>query len=79
MPDANVASHEWRTEEYEQCLRLYWNLYNLYNTTIKDYKDKNKGVFRLDARRQFDGVIHDALALGHMLINRRIHTGRAAL
>ena len=30
-------------------------------------------------QRHYDGVIHDALALGHMLINQRIHTGRAAL
>ena len=28
---------------------------------------------------QFDGVKHDAVVLEHMLINRRIHTGRTAL
>ena len=49
MPDVNMASHEWRTEECEQFVRLYWNHRCLYNTTSKDYKDKNKGVFRLDA------------------------------
>ena len=30
-------------------------------------------------QRQFDGVKHDVLALEHMLTNRSIHTGRAAL
>ena len=70
MPDVNMASHEWRTEECEQFVRLYWNHPCLYNTCTmgKDYKDKNKGVFRLDARRQFDGVIHHTLASRHMLI-----------
>ena len=60
MPDVNMASHKWRTEEYEQFVRLYWNHPCILNTTGKCYKEKNKGVFRLDARRQFDGVIHDA-------------------
>ena len=49
MPDVNMASHEWRTEECEQFVRLFFNHPCLYNTTSKDYKDKNKGVFRLDA------------------------------
>ena len=79
MPDVNMASHEWRTEEYEQFVRLYCNHRCLYNTTRKDYKDINKGVFRLDAMRQLDGVKHDVLLLGYMLINQRIHTVRAAL
>ena len=30
-------------------------------------------------QRQFDGVKHDALVLKHMLANRSILTGRAAL
>ena len=30
-------------------------------------------------QRQFDGVKHGALVLEHMLINRSIHIGRAAL
>ena len=48
MPDVNMASHEWRTEEWEQFVRLNWSHHCLYNTASKDYKDKNKGVFRLD-------------------------------
>ena len=38
----------------------------------------SKGLFRLDAQRQFDGIKHDALVLEHVLINRSIHTGRGA-
>ena len=75
MPDVNMASHEWRTEECEQFVILFCNHPCLYNTTSKDYKDKNKGVFKLDATAQYDSVIHDALVLGHMLINQRIKPG----
>ena len=46
MPDVNMASHEFRTEECEQFVRLYDNHRCLYNTTSKD---KNKGVYSLDA------------------------------
>ena len=75
----DMASHEWRTEECEQFVRLYWNHPCLYNTMSKDYIDKIKGLLRLDATAQFVGVIHDALVLGHMLINQRIHTVHAVL
>ena len=42
-----VAAHEWRTEECVELVRLNENRPCLYNTTIKDYKDKNnrKGAF----------------------------------
>ena len=62
MPDVNMASHAWRTEECEQFVRLYWNHPCLNNTTSKDYKDKNKGLIRLDATAQFDDVKHDVQA-----------------
>ena len=41
-------------------------------------KPKNNGSIRLDAPAQLDGLKHDALVLDHMLINRSIHTKRAA-
>ena len=53
MPDVNMASHEWRTEECKQYVGLYENHPCLYNKTSKDYKDRNKGLFRLDASASF--------------------------
>ena len=55
-----MASHEWRTEECEQFVRLYWNHVFIIQrakttrTKIRVYSDWMR-------RRQFDGVIHDAL------------------
>ena len=37
-----------------------------------------KGLFRPDASARNDGVIHNALDLEHMLVNRSIQTGRVA-
>ena len=39
---------------------------------------KYKGLFRLDAQRQIDGVKHNALVLEDMLVNRSIRIGRGA-
>ena len=39
---------------------------------------EHEGLFRPDASSQFDGVKHNALVLEHMLVNRRIQTGRDA-
>ena len=37
-------------------------------------KTSKDGAFRLDARRLFGGVKHDALALAHMQTKRSFHT-----
>ena len=60
-------------------------LLNLFIVTKLETSDKqtdkgrNKGLFRLDSSVQYDGVTHVALVLQHKLINRSIHTRRAAL
>ena len=41
-------------------------------TRIRVYSDWTR-------QRHCDGVKHYALIIGHMLMNQRIHTGRAAL
>ena len=77
MSDVNMASHELRTAECEQFVRLYWNHVFIIQrakttrTRIRVYSDRTR-------QGQNDGVKHNALDLEHMLVNRSIQTGRVA-
>ena len=51
---------------------LLWSRSLIYS----DLDIQIKGLFKLVAQRQFDGVKHDALVLEHMSVNRSIHTDR---
>ena len=57
------------------------SLYAMTSTVWIEHTTKTTFRIYLDwmRQRECDGVKHDALVLEHMLINRSIHTGRAAL
>ena len=58
----NMAAHERRTEECEQLGRLYENHPCLYNTTNKNYKDKDKrmGAF---SDNNYSGSLHKVTSI----------------
>ena len=72
MPHVNMAAHEWRTGEFELLVRLYENHPCLYDTTNKDYKNKNKrmGAF---SDNNCSGTQSDILFLIHFLFLCKEH------
>ena len=74
---------------HARCKYGLWNVSNLSDCTgtidvfiIQRAKTTRTRIRVYSAwmrRRHCDGVKHDALITGHMLMNQIIHTGRAAL